>query len=532
MESQSKMITRSHRANDDIESHDDEFGEHSPMMNNDESPVRIEQLEGAVGLSVRPKVTPTPRPRHMEQGDGIGHSMKLDQVHDRVSHMRDDITGAIGEMSGLVTDALKEVSAGMKSMRDVMMQQPVLSAANNFEAQHPPPNRMSEARGPSRSYAGPSVRRRPHSSYPVEDPSSSTDEQGDQSEYLFPRRGGNNYSHGARLPPFTGKDDWKVWYNRFSDVADHRGWNEGERLNELLPKLQGIAGEFVYGQLNRSVRTNLRLLVTELEYRFRKIETSKTFAAKFSHRNQKAGETYEEYAAELKRLYDKAHPKRDKVTRQEDLLRRFLDGLLDDRIRTQVEYVKDPEDIDQAVMEVINFVETKRTGYSHDGEKRGRVRVTHDDETSDDDDDRIARLPIKTRGNFKHSDVTKTKETVSVANANTAAGAPIQGKELQTTIQNELKDLTSCVAMMKTMLEKMNKGNSSNDGVSSSFKGRRPERKRTFQCFRCGKEGHYANDCNSVVTGQVQITTQPSGVSTVENSVSAVTQVPTDTPNQ
>jgi hypothetical protein len=41
-------------------------------------------------------------------------------------------------------------------------------------------------------------------------------------------------------------------------------------------------------------------------------------------------ESVQEYSAELKRLYDKGFPRRDKVTRQEDLLRAFFLGLQDD----------------------------------------------------------------------------------------------------------------------------------------------------------------------------------------------------------
>lgn len=48
----------------------------------------------------------------------------------------------------------------------------------------------------------------------------------------------------------------------------------------------------------------------------------------------------EDYAAELKRLYDKAHPKRNSERREEDLLRRFLDGLADSDAQFHVEYVK------------------------------------------------------------------------------------------------------------------------------------------------------------------------------------------------
>lgn len=68
----------------------------------------------------------------------------------------------------------------------------------------------------------------------------------------------------------------------------------------------------------------------------------------------------EDYAAELKRLYDKAHPKRNSETREEDLLRRFLDGLADSDAQFHVEYVKEPENIDEGVLQVVNFEETGR----------------------------------------------------------------------------------------------------------------------------------------------------------------------------
>ena len=56
----------------------------------------------------------------------------------------------------------------------------------------------------------------------------------------------------------------------------------------------------------------------------------------FSHGSQKSSESVEEYAAELKRLYDKANANRDEDTRREDLLRKFLDGLYDKKARFQV----------------------------------------------------------------------------------------------------------------------------------------------------------------------------------------------------
>ena len=184
---------------------------------------------------------------------------------------------------------------------------------------------------------------------------------------------GSSYTNrldSVKLLNFNGKESWKVWFNIFSEVADRKRWSNEKRLDELLPRLQGTAGEFVFGQLRMAIRGYYDTLIFELNSRFSVVETKKTYAAQFSKRNQKVGETTEEYAAELKRLYDRAYAHRDSGTRQEDLLRRFLDGLYDDKARFQVEYVKEPKTIDEAVFFVVDFEETRRKPVYSEGQDK------------------------------------------------------------------------------------------------------------------------------------------------------------------
>jgi hypothetical protein len=54
-------------------------------------------------------------------------------------------------------------------------------------------------------------------------------------------------------------------------------------------------------------------------------------------RKQYSTESPEKYAAELKRLYDKAYRNRDNKTRQEDLIQTFLYGLQDYKARIHIE---------------------------------------------------------------------------------------------------------------------------------------------------------------------------------------------------
>ena len=51
---------------------------------------------------------------------------------------------------------------------------------------------------------------------------------------------------------------------------------------------------------------------------------------------------------------------RDSKTRQEDLVRKFLDGLKDHEARFEIEFNKEPNDIDEAVYHAVNFIQTRR----------------------------------------------------------------------------------------------------------------------------------------------------------------------------
>ena len=69
-----------------------------------------------------------------------------------------------------------------------------------------------------------------------------------------------------------------------------------------------MAAEFVFDEISPDCRSNYSYLFRELDLRFKCIETNKSYRALFSKRTQHFGESVENYASELKRLYDKAYP--------------------------------------------------------------------------------------------------------------------------------------------------------------------------------------------------------------------------------
>ena len=99
------------------------------------------------------------------------------------------------------------------------------------------------------------------------------------------------------------------------------------------------------------------------------------FVDMFWKRDQKAGELEETYTAELKRLHGKAWPKQNLDSTEEDLLQRFMNGLLDKKVKQQVEFVKNPNNIDDALDEEVKYWEACQVSSKDVGVKRHPQRV-------------------------------------------------------------------------------------------------------------------------------------------------------------
>jgi hypothetical protein len=145
------------------------------------------------------------------------------------------------------------------------------------------------------------------------------------------------------LPAFTGIEKWEVWYHRFEAVAELKGWDETDKLQELLPRLQGDAGDFAFDELATSTFKNYHKLSKELKSRFHVIEHARTYRLQFNQRKQ-----YSTYR------------NRDNKTRWEDLIQRFLLGLQDHKSRIHIEMNKEPRRIDKTVQEAIIYTETMK----------------------------------------------------------------------------------------------------------------------------------------------------------------------------
>ena len=302
-------------------------------------------------------------------------------------------------------------------------------------------------------------------------------------------------NYDMKLPSFDGKEDWKVWVSRFEAIAERRQWDDDTKLDNLLPKLQGRAGDFVFTQLPKQTLECYSELVKELNSRFRVVETKRTFAAKFSQRVQRPNETVEEYAADLKRLYSKAHQSRDARTRQEDLVRLFLDGLRDNDARFEIEYNKEPEDIDEAVYHSVNFLQTRRRSnpdaFADKKFKKFARRATDEivydsdgEEYQEDvtDIDHVYRIPAKSEKSAVKKQVKQEQKSENVDNVKSGSD---DSQKLLAETKNLMQNL---VTQIKNIAQ-------SNQGKQTFQPQRFSQQRRGIVCYGCHEQGHTSRDC-------------------------------------
>ncbi|CAC5386997.1 unnamed protein product [Mytilus coruscus] len=116
-------------------------------------------------------------------------------------------------------------------------------------------------------------------------------------------------------------------------------------------------------------------------------------------------ETPEKFAADLKRLYDKAYKRRDARTRQEDL-QRFLLGLYDYKARINIELNRDPLTIEEAVYEVVTYTETMKNPNSGEENHKRSVRQIKKAQENDSPNDQKNSKPSFTKLKGLHPNLT------------------------------------------------------------------------------------------------------------------------------
>ena len=146
-------------------------------------------------------------------------------------------------------------------------------------------------------------------------------------------------THLPQIPLFYGEqkdgETFQDWVEQFESVATLAGWNDHFKLVHLTSSLKGAAKSF-YRSCAPLQRSNYQELVAALKKRFTPVQLTAVQTQLFHSRRQNHGESVDNFAQELRKLYAKAYgsatganPQADQVG-QIVLVNQFVAGLRPD----------------------------------------------------------------------------------------------------------------------------------------------------------------------------------------------------------
>ena len=143
-----------------------------------------------------------------------------------------------------------------------------------------------------------------------------------------------------QIPKFSGDaldsgDTFVEWLEQFENIAKLAGWDDHWRLVHLTSNLRGTAASS-YRSCSVDVRSEYRSLVDALKRRFTPVRLTAVQTQLFHNRQQAEGETVEQFAQDLQKLFNQAYaraaregPEAEKLA-QTLLTNQFVAGLRQD----------------------------------------------------------------------------------------------------------------------------------------------------------------------------------------------------------
>lgn len=150
-------------------------------------------------------------------GDGNSQSeISRDVNRQYVDLAMKDRESKMAHLEGTFTSVTNELKSAIESLRPSNNQSDVnMRDSRERNARESLPERVSN---------------RTHSSRQNIDTSSESNDSDERSSVLSSRSSVRNrkISRHPKLPHLTGKETWKVWFNRFEEVANRQNWSEEE----------------------------------------------------------------------------------------------------------------------------------------------------------------------------------------------------------------------------------------------------------------------------------------------------------------
>ena len=145
----------------------------------------------------------------------------------------------------------------------------------------------------------------------------------------------------------AGETRWEEWIIHFGNVATVNGWSDGDQLRWLKVRPVGRA-QTAFQRLSEENQDDFKKAKGALKERFAPASRRHRYQAELQVRKKRKGESWADFADELKSLADKAYPDLQEEARERLALNGYLAQLDHPQVAFGVKQ-KNPESLDAAV---------------------------------------------------------------------------------------------------------------------------------------------------------------------------------------
>ena len=176
----------------------------------------------------------------------------------------------------------------------------------------------------------------------------------------------------VKPPTYDGKTSWSTYLKQFEAAAAANGWSPADKAVALIVALRGEAMN-VLQTLSGDQQCDYNYLVSRLEMRYGDRHLQQVYHVQLKSRQQKSGETLQEYEADIARLLRLAYPNAPDSFYEQFAVEAFVDGLRDGETQQALRLAR-PKTLDDALAHALEFETAKKTSRT-----QGRVRAVTDE---------------------------------------------------------------------------------------------------------------------------------------------------------
>ncbi|XP_069195414.1 uncharacterized protein [Procambarus clarkii] len=325
------------------------------------------------------------------------------------------------------------------------------------------------------------------------------------------RTGYRQQKETFRTPPraldYDGKSDWATFYRRFTSYASEKDWSGPTSLTQLGWCLKGKASDFYNRLLDREPSIDYIRMMHKMIKRFGDREVLDVAMMKFNQAQQEPEEDIADWADRAHHLAHRAYKHVPRWEVEQIAVMRFGQGLQDKSLAGYISNARNSsmeEAIDRAQIFQHNAIaihgSSGSKGYdSHHRVPQGpAVRVNavgrysqYERPPRSNDASRRSTLTLPSSPGTSPA-TSSSGFGINTCRPSSAGSHPLSSRGVEAKLDTLVAGISETNGRLDQVCESLRH---LTVALMSPQHRRSPSPRRPVQCYRCGKEGHFARDC-------------------------------------